>query len=180
MKTLSIVTAGHSHTFTLAGYPVRGNPIFDKGIHNDKASHPKSAPAKDLLGLPFTTLEYANSGGYTGPMIHKTDLEFSHDGQHFSMEDDGPESKNSKWKSSRSPWATKPTTMKMFPLCDRPRSISLPWHVQTKTTSTYHEIGHRTTEGQSMIRNYSSVFLISPNIWPPYSSCFQIPAYWPS
>jgi alkaline phosphatase len=55
--TLIIVTADHSHTLTIAGYPSRGNPIFSKvdGTYG-----------KDRLGLPYTTLSYANGPGWTG------------------------------------------------------------------------------------------------------------------
>ncbi|MFM1885784.1 MAG: hypothetical protein RL026_941 [Pseudomonadota bacterium] len=63
--TLIIVTADHSHTMTIAGYPSRGNPILGKadvglgliGIAN---------MAKDSLGLPYTTLGYMNGPGWTG------------------------------------------------------------------------------------------------------------------
>jgi alkaline phosphatase len=62
--TLIIVTADHSHTFTIAGYPNRGNPILGlvKGV-----PHTDGDPAKltlDKNGLPFSTLGYANGPGY--------------------------------------------------------------------------------------------------------------------
>jgi alkaline phosphatase len=60
-KTLLIVTADHSHVFTIAGYPKRGNPILGKVIQPDETEL-----AKDLSGLPYTTLSYANGPGYTG------------------------------------------------------------------------------------------------------------------
>ncbi|MBI3246654.1 MAG: alkaline phosphatase [Deltaproteobacteria bacterium] len=59
--TLIIVTADHSHTLTMAGYPKRGNPILGKVIEPDSTE-----PAKDQFGLPYTTLNYANGPGYTG------------------------------------------------------------------------------------------------------------------
>lgn len=62
--TLIIVTADHSHTFTIAGYPERGNPILGKvkseGVHQT-----------DGLGLPYTTLSYANGPGFTGGKIRR-------------------------------------------------------------------------------------------------------------
>ena len=60
-NTLIIVTADHSHTLTISGYPKRGNPILGLVIEPGK-----DTPAKDLLGLPYTTLNYANGPGYTG------------------------------------------------------------------------------------------------------------------
>lgn len=64
--TLIIVTADHSHVFTIAGYPHRGNPILGvvKEVPEKDGDSPE--PAKDLLGLPYTTLGYANGPGYTG------------------------------------------------------------------------------------------------------------------
>ncbi len=49
--TLIIVTADHSHTLTMAGYPHRGSPIL--GIADN-----------DVDGRPYTTLGYANGPGY--------------------------------------------------------------------------------------------------------------------
>ena len=60
--TLIIVTADHSHVFTMAGYPKRGNPILGKVVEPGRKEF-----AKDSLGLPYTTLGYANGPGYTGP-----------------------------------------------------------------------------------------------------------------
>lgn len=52
--TLIIVTADHSHTFTMAGYPKRGNPI----LGTSKNQKDEVVLAND--GLPYTTLGYAN------------------------------------------------------------------------------------------------------------------------
>jgi alkaline phosphatase len=60
-ETLIIVTADHSHTLTISGYPKRGNPILGLVVEPDG-----DAPAKDHLDLPYTTLNYANGPGYVG------------------------------------------------------------------------------------------------------------------
>ncbi|GGA99710.1 alkaline phosphatase [Agarivorans gilvus] len=56
--TLIIVTADHSHVFTMAGYPKRGNPILGLvvGVGSEQPS---------LAGdnKPYTTLGYANGPG---------------------------------------------------------------------------------------------------------------------
>lgn len=57
--TLIIVTADHSHVFTIAGYPSRGNPILGKAAVN-------GVNLTDSLGLPYTTVSYANGPGWTG------------------------------------------------------------------------------------------------------------------
>lgn len=57
--TLIIVTADHSHVFTIAGYPRRGNPILGKLV---PAGETEPALAAD--GLPYTTLGYANGRGF--------------------------------------------------------------------------------------------------------------------
>lgn len=64
--TLVVVTADHSHTLTFAGYPARGNPILGlvRGFAGEGGSG--GALARDALGLPYTTLGYANGPGYGG------------------------------------------------------------------------------------------------------------------
>jgi len=56
--TLIIVTADHSHTLSMAGYPKRGNDILGKVI---EAGEDHFALALD--GKPYTTLSYANGPG---------------------------------------------------------------------------------------------------------------------
>ncbi|WP_250461747.1 alkaline phosphatase [Microbulbifer litoralis] len=62
--TLIIVTADHSHTFTMAGYPTRGNPILGKVIGNDEHGAPQDAPQLAADGKPYTTVGYANGAGF--------------------------------------------------------------------------------------------------------------------
>jgi alkaline phosphatase len=61
--TLIVVTADHSHAFTMSGYPTRGNPIFGLVVENDSSGLPAKAPRKALDGKPYTTLGYANGPG---------------------------------------------------------------------------------------------------------------------
>ena len=62
--TLIIVTADHSHTFTMAGYPTRGNPILGKVVGNNQFGEPESSPKLAEDGKPYTTLGYQNGPGY--------------------------------------------------------------------------------------------------------------------
>jgi alkaline phosphatase len=57
--TLIVVSADHSHTFTIGGYPQRGNNILGKVIEPGSIT-PKAAADKN----PYTTLGYANGVGY--------------------------------------------------------------------------------------------------------------------
>jgi alkaline phosphatase len=57
-ETLIIVTADHSHVFTIAGYPKRGNPILGKVVQTDDTE------ATDTNGLPYTTVGYMNGRGF--------------------------------------------------------------------------------------------------------------------
>jgi len=66
-ETLIIVTADHSHVFTIAGYPTRGNDILGKVISNDAQGNAAESYSLDDNGLPYTTLSYANGPGYRGP-----------------------------------------------------------------------------------------------------------------
>jgi len=72
--TLIIVTADHSHTFVIQGYPARNNPILGKVALPDG----RPAPAGD--GKPYTTLSYANgSSAYEtfedGDRVDLTDVD---------------------------------------------------------------------------------------------------------
>ncbi len=64
--TLIIVTADHSHSLNFVGYPVRGNPILGKVRGRNSFDGQPGNLAKDLSGLPYTTLSYANGPGNTG------------------------------------------------------------------------------------------------------------------
>ena len=58
--TLILVTADHSHAFTISGYPTRGNPILGLVVENDASGEPNDGPTLATDGKPYTTLGYAN------------------------------------------------------------------------------------------------------------------------
>ena len=64
--TLIIVTADHSHTMTIMGYPARGNNIL--GLVREIGANGELDPdyKRDKLGKPYTTLNYTSGRGYTG------------------------------------------------------------------------------------------------------------------
>lgn len=55
-ETLMIVTADHSHVFTLGGYAIRGTPIL--GVNQNKWLN-----VSDLAKLTYTNLAYSNGPG---------------------------------------------------------------------------------------------------------------------
>ena len=57
-ETLILVTADHSHTMTISGYPRRGNPILGT------VEMEPGKPVLDATGAVYTTLSYANGPGY--------------------------------------------------------------------------------------------------------------------
>jgi alkaline phosphatase len=61
--TLVVVTADHSHTMTIAGYPKRDNPILGVAVDVDG----KTILAAD--GKPYTTLGFANGPGGMFPAL---------------------------------------------------------------------------------------------------------------
>ncbi|MGB2077136.1 MAG: alkaline phosphatase, partial [Pseudoalteromonas tetraodonis] len=58
-ETLILVTADHSHVFTIAGYPKRGNPILGQVV-----AVGETAPSLAADNKPYTTVGYANGLGF--------------------------------------------------------------------------------------------------------------------
>ena len=72
-ETLILVTADHSHVFTIAGYPRRGNPIFGLVTPIDLEG---TSPRLAEDGKPYTTLGYHNgTGAVQGERPHLTQEE---------------------------------------------------------------------------------------------------------
>jgi alkaline phosphatase len=63
--TLVLVTADHAHTLVFSGYSRRGNDILGKALGSVREENTPGY-AKDAMGLPYTTLSYANGPGYQG------------------------------------------------------------------------------------------------------------------
>jgi len=80
--TLIVVTADHSHTFTIGGYPTRGNPILGKVISIDSSGEPMSTYELMDDNKPFTTLGYKSGPGGAwvgGPRPDLTEVDTQHD-----------------------------------------------------------------------------------------------------
>ena len=73
-ETLVLVTADHSHTLTISGYPMRGNDILGYIKNSPDGEGDGSASnegwALDDRGQPMTTIGYAN-GPFTGPGVSR-------------------------------------------------------------------------------------------------------------
>ncbi len=68
-ETLIIVTADHSHTLTMAGYPRRNNPILGQ------VTYETGVLATGQDGKPYTTLAYANGQSACRPSGGELDCE---------------------------------------------------------------------------------------------------------
>jgi alkaline phosphatase len=90
--TLVVVTADHSHTLTFSGYPARGNPILGK-VRGGSGEDAGDELARDRLGLPYTTLGYANGPGYTGASSEQPagPKRFPHMGRDYRPADGRPD-----------------------------------------------------------------------------------------
>ncbi|MEM7740940.1 MAG: alkaline phosphatase [Pseudomonadota bacterium] len=62
-ETLIIVTAGHGHTLTFAGYPHRGNPILGVVRSVNSQGQNDALPIQANDQKPYTALSYANGPG---------------------------------------------------------------------------------------------------------------------
>lgn len=76
-ETLILVTADHSHVFTIAGYPHRGNNILGLAKEVPNVDGEATVESKDKNGLPYTTLAYANGPGYRDSRPVLTEAETS-------------------------------------------------------------------------------------------------------
>lgn len=61
--TTILVTADHSHVFTIAGYPQRGNPILGLVRRAARGDVKQGTLARGSDGRPYTTLSYGNGPG---------------------------------------------------------------------------------------------------------------------
>ena len=69
--TLILVTADHSHTLTISGYPRRGNPILGK-VESEAAP---GASTEGRHGAPYATLSYANGPGWRERLPDLTEID---------------------------------------------------------------------------------------------------------
>jgi alkaline phosphatase len=77
-ETLILVTADHSHVFTIAGYPKRGNPILGQVV-----AVGSEEPSLAADGMPYTTVGYANGLGFRD-LGDETDADASYNDAAFA------------------------------------------------------------------------------------------------
>lgn len=70
-ETLIMVTADHSHVFTIAGYPRRGNDILGLVVPPAGDISNTEEPTKARDGKPYTTLGYSNGPGAIAGMADR-------------------------------------------------------------------------------------------------------------
>lgn len=76
--TLILVTADHSHTFVIGGYPKKGNPILGSVVSVDKKTGlVNESPDLAMDGKPYSTLGY-----FTGPLVRSSPEDHGHDIDH--------------------------------------------------------------------------------------------------
>lgn len=83
--TLIIVTADHSHVFTIAGYPTRGNPILGKVSHNNSAGNPSGELSLAKDGFPYTSVGYTNGLGYAEDLSGDARYGFPYDNSRHDL-----------------------------------------------------------------------------------------------
>lgn len=80
-ETLILVTADHSHVFTIAGYPRRGNDILGLVVPPSGDISNTEEPTSANDGKPYTTLGYANGPGAIAGMDSRPHPETGVDAQ---------------------------------------------------------------------------------------------------
>ncbi|GMN03455.1 alkaline phosphatase [Erythrobacter sp. MTPC3] len=70
-ETLILVTADHSHVFTIAGYPRRGNDILGLVVPPAEGGEEVAEAATAEDGKPYTTLGYGNGPGSIANMAER-------------------------------------------------------------------------------------------------------------
>lgn len=70
-ETLILVTADHSHVFTISGYPRRGNDILGLVVPPEGGGEEVGDVSTASDGKPYTTLGYANGPGAIANMAER-------------------------------------------------------------------------------------------------------------
>ena len=70
-ETLILVTADHSHVFTMSGYPRRGNDILGLVVPPEGGSEELAEATTATDGKPYTTLGYHNGPGAIANMAER-------------------------------------------------------------------------------------------------------------